>query len=158
MIKVYTMVIIATIVLFFNIGGTISKSNIQNKHISQDTISTTYFGSFKTSTSGRRIEINKDINDIAFYDEDGHILQLNHTPEGLGVGGSIYVYGRGNSVTIESGDVKANYFKPNVGYKSTSGTKGKTYTEVFEDKQGNIRTRVYENGLLVSYKINGVEQ
>jgi hypothetical protein len=34
----------------------------------------------------------------------------------------------------------------------------KTYTEEFEDKQGNTRTRIYENGLLVSYKINGIEQ
>jgi len=67
-------------------------------------------------------------------------------------------YGVWGGCLSVTGDITTDGTLSAKGYKTASGAVGKTYTEEFEDKQGNLRTRVYENGLLVSYKINGVEQ
>jgi hypothetical protein len=72
--------------------------------------------------------------------------------------GDIFLSSKVGNVNINNTEIDKDGVLSAKGYKSNSGAIGKTYTEEFEDKQGNIRTRVYENGLLVSYKINGVEQ
>jgi len=72
--------------------------------------------------------------------------------------GDIFLKCNVGSVFINKAEVDTDGILSAKGYKTASGAVGKTYTEEFEDKQGNLRTRVYENGLLVSYKINGVEQ
>jgi hypothetical protein len=156
--RIIIFALLAALFISCDNQNSLNDANTSTTKTSLITTQETFVGDFKTSLSGRRIEIKQELHDIAFYDDEGNVIQLNHTPEGLGIGGSVYIYGYGNDLTVEGGDIKADYFKPDLGYKTSDGKIGKTYTEEFEDKQGNLRTKIYENGLLVSYKINGVEQ
>jgi hypothetical protein len=111
--------------------------------------------------------VSKTTDPIIFYDSTGiacgKILLTPFNTMSIMSSGRSFLYGFDQAtITSASKNVVINSVMGSIELNSASisinNKTGKTYTEEFEDKQGNIRTRVYENGLLVSYKINGVEQ
>gem|GEM_PF-1309929 len=108
-------------------------------------------GEYKTTDDIQRIEIGPKKNALTFFNIFGDSAQIRLT--GSNVNPILNIDSKNINV---NGCLTANKIKGEI--LSNNNNPGKTYTEEFEDKQGNLRTRVYENGLLVSYKINGVEQ
>ena len=43
-------------------------------------------------------------------------------------------------------------------YQSSDGSVGKTTTEIYKVADGSKHTKIYKDGLLISYQINGIEQ
>jgi hypothetical protein len=139
-------------IAFISCNSSINQPDIiDNSSIKADK-SSVFVGEYKTSKETQRIEISPITNALTFYNVFGDSVWIRLT--GPSYNPILYVHAKNvdyRDATLTARKIVGKYF-------SEKNSEGKTYTEEFEDKQGNIRTRVYENGLLVNYKINGVEQ
>jgi hypothetical protein len=86
---------------------------------------------------------------LVFYNNEGNV---HTTLESIGSYHSEFNISAGYSINLKAYIIKLD------GEIQTQSGIGKTYTETFTDGDGNIRTKVYEGGILISYKINGKEQ
>jgi hypothetical protein len=108
----------------------------------------------ESKCSSKSIIIDSSSSKIIFYNQSG----IHTSFEAIGDYHSVFNINSGYIFNINASNINLKGTVKAEEYISSKGSVGKTYKEEFEDKQGNIRTRVYENGLIVSYKINGVEQ
>jgi hypothetical protein len=101
--------------------GTITAGTISGLNITGATITG---GTIQTSTSGQRVVISSDVNDIKFYGATGLPIQVNAGGDGiLQISNGVNIYS-GANLTVESGYVKAAGYRTNDGYSGASATTG----------------------------------
>jgi hypothetical protein len=154
--RIYIYIIIIVSLIAFSCSNSVESNSADNEQ-KQEAVSNDIIvaSTFLTKENGRRIVVGDIANACEFYGDTklgGRILGDDNFL-------SIYGQERMRLAALNLEIVgKVNFLNEtrSNNYLSADGSTGKSYTEEFKDGDGNIRTRIFKNGLLVDYLINGV--